>query len=423
MSIDTHFEDIQDKIATKLKAAEKQIIVAVAWLTDQRLFNILCDQSEKLIDVQVLILKDEINMKSNIDYERLIKSGGKLYWQENINNNLMHHKFCIIDKKTVLTGSYNWTNKAQSNFENIIILENEPDSSNKYLEEYKNLVPKFQDAIFFDSDYQPAEYFNTPQKRNEWFNKFPEEVQKTFQYYGRQLLYIYDEEGYVSYSEDLDENIDAILRMPKILFDVKHTLEPLKNLSNLKDLNTISHSKISNLDLTPLRNLINLEVLNLSGNKINDLTPLSKLKKLKRLNISNTKIDNLSGLENLSNLTDLDISKNNINSLDEIAKFTKLEYLSINDNNISNIDFLSMNKRLSEINMCNNKIKDISSLSNCGRLQKLNFTNNSVEDISSLQNLGCLLFVNGTKNLIPEEKIKKFKKGLRGSHYDYNIVL
>jgi Leucine-rich repeat (LRR) protein len=82
-----------------------------------------------------------------------------------------------------------------------------------------------------------------------------------------------------------------------------------------------------------------------------------------------------------------------------------------------------MNKRLSEINMWNNKIKDISSLSNCGRLQKLNFTNNSVEDISSLQNLGCLLFVNGTKNLIPEEKIKKFKNGLRGPHYEYNIIL
>lgn len=423
MSIVTHFEDIQDKIATKLKAAEKQIIVAVAWLTDQRLFNILCDQSEKLIDVQVLILKDEINMKSNIDYERLIKSGGKLYWQENINNNLMHHKFCIIDKKTVITGSYNWTNKAQTNFENIIILENEPESSKKYLEEYKNLVPKFQDAIFFDSEYQPAEYFNTPEKRYDWFCKFPDEVKRKFQYYGRQLLFIYDKEGYVSYSDDLDENIAAILRMPHVLFDAKHTLEPLKNLSNLKDLNVMSHSKISDLDLSPLKNLINLEVLNLSDNKITDLNPLSKLKKLKRLNISNTKIDSLSGLENLTNLTDLDISNNNITSLDEISNFTKLEYLKISKNQIKNIDFLSNNKRLTEILMWDNEIKEISCLSNCARLQKLNFTNNCVEDISSLVDLRCLVFVEGRCNLISEEKIKIFKRSLRSSHYEHNINL
>jgi len=422
MSIVTHFEDIQDKIATKLKAAEKQIIVAVAWLTDQRLFNILCDQSEKLIDVQVLILKDEINMKSNIDFERLIKSGGKLYWQENINNNLMHHKFCIIDKKTVITGSYNWTNKAQSNFENIIILENETDSSKKYLEEYKSLVPRFQDAIFFEQDYQPAEFFNTPEKRFTWFDKFSEKIKSNYLNNGRKLLYKYDDEGYVSYSKDLDENIEAILKMQEIFYTDVDSLEPLRNLSNLKEIN-ISCNKIENFDLTPLKNLINLEVLKISGNKITDLRPLSKLKKLKRLDISNSKIENLIGLENLTNLTDLDISNNNITSLDEISNFTKLEYLKISKNQIKNIDFLSNNKRLTEILMWDNQIKEISCLSNCARLQKLNFTNNCVEDISSLADLRCLVFVNGKGNLISDEKIKIFKRSLRSSHYEHNINL
>jgi len=37
----------------------------------------------------------------------------------------MHNKFCVIDSKTVVTGSYNWTKKAQSNYENITIIKDE----------------------------------------------------------------------------------------------------------------------------------------------------------------------------------------------------------------------------------------------------------------------------------------------------------
>jgi len=33
----------------------------------------------------------------------------------------MHHKFCIIDLKTVIHGSYNWTNKARWHNETISI--------------------------------------------------------------------------------------------------------------------------------------------------------------------------------------------------------------------------------------------------------------------------------------------------------------
>lgn len=33
----------------------------------------------------------------------------------------MHHKFCVIDLRTVIHGSYNWTNKAQWNKETISI--------------------------------------------------------------------------------------------------------------------------------------------------------------------------------------------------------------------------------------------------------------------------------------------------------------
>lgn len=38
----------------------------------------------------------------------------------------MHNKYCIIDEKILITGSYNWTIKATTlNRENILIIEDE----------------------------------------------------------------------------------------------------------------------------------------------------------------------------------------------------------------------------------------------------------------------------------------------------------
>ncbi|HYN79679.1 MAG TPA: phospholipase D-like domain-containing protein [Lamprocystis sp. (in: g-proteobacteria)] len=34
----------------------------------------------------------------------------------------MHHKFCVIDRATVIIGSYNWTKRAQANDESITVI-------------------------------------------------------------------------------------------------------------------------------------------------------------------------------------------------------------------------------------------------------------------------------------------------------------
>ncbi len=38
----------------------------------------------------------------------------------------MHHKFAILDRRTALTGSYNWTTESEDlNFENLVLLQDE----------------------------------------------------------------------------------------------------------------------------------------------------------------------------------------------------------------------------------------------------------------------------------------------------------
>lgn len=52
----------------------------------------------------------------------------------------MHHKFCIIDSNTLLTGSFNLTQNAKKNSdENLVIIKYSPSSVHKYQQEFERL--------------------------------------------------------------------------------------------------------------------------------------------------------------------------------------------------------------------------------------------------------------------------------------------
>ena len=62
--------------------------------------------------------------------------------------NKMHDKFCIIDNKLVISGSYNWSKNANDNFENIIITDDRIVVA-KFLNEYhelSNVKSLYEDA-------------------------------------------------------------------------------------------------------------------------------------------------------------------------------------------------------------------------------------------------------------------------------------
>jgi Leucine-rich repeat (LRR) protein len=407
MSIETHFNDIQKNILLELNKANRQILLAVAWLTDETLFNKLCQKADDLIDVQIIIVNDEINRNSGIDYEKLIKLGGKVYWQENLNTSLMHHKFCVIDSINVITGSYNWTRRANSNIENIIILKNETQSAKQYYDEFKSLVPRFEEANFFEEGYKSAEYFNTPEKRLNWYNAIPDDIKRTFTHYGSQLIWTYNQDGYVILNENLDENIAAIFRVKELIYsgtDLKY----LESLSNLESLSISSHRKCS--DLTPLKNLIRLKKLRISENNISDLNPLYKLKKLEHLFLVNNNISSLKGIENLNKIKFLDISGNNINSLEGLLNHTKLTDLRFNRNNVSSLKPISNNSSLERLEFSKNLVEDLEPIRNCLKMKILDFPYNKVNYLSQKLHFPKLEHLSVDGNPLSREDMFLFKK-------------
>lgn len=134
---------IQNEIQKELFNAKESICIAVAWFTNDLLFQPLMMKLQLGINVELILNHDEINVSEDneIDFNAFIDAGGKLHW--NRSNQLMHDKFCIIDDRIVITGSYNWTNKAEYNNENISVFCDEDDTVAFYKDEFSILCSKY----------------------------------------------------------------------------------------------------------------------------------------------------------------------------------------------------------------------------------------------------------------------------------------
>ena len=116
MQTEAIFENIASRIQEEINQAQKSIYIAVAWFTNKKIFEKLIVKASEGCSIHIIISNDEINNNSSINFEQLKKYHGKVYKIGNGENELMHNKFCVIDYNTVITGSYNWSYKAENNF-------------------------------------------------------------------------------------------------------------------------------------------------------------------------------------------------------------------------------------------------------------------------------------------------------------------
>lgn len=126
---EVYFEKIEQEIIEAIDSAEFTIWVAVAWFKNQKLFNHLVAKKNQGVNVQLIILDDKINESSGLSYEREFET--YRFPKYGKYENILHVKFCIIDLKQVIHGSYNWTYKANYNYEYI-----ENDKNRKKAEDY-----------------------------------------------------------------------------------------------------------------------------------------------------------------------------------------------------------------------------------------------------------------------------------------------
>ena len=145
MDTSVYFEKISEEISKHLEGATHDIVIAIAWFTDASLFNILRRKASTGVTINLLYLDCEINNRASFSIGQLEAYQARLFpiSSDMQPNNIMHNKFCVIDGKHVITGSYNWTNRAKSNDENITVFLDSPEFATRFLKEFDDLLEKY----------------------------------------------------------------------------------------------------------------------------------------------------------------------------------------------------------------------------------------------------------------------------------------
>lgn len=133
---DAFFSEIKDTIIQGIRNAKYLIWCAVAWITDDDIYNELHQKRNNGIQIRILTSDEPSNsrlLKNLCDNFEVVKIP---QWGEN-SRNRMHDKFCIIDLEYVMHGSYNWSRNAMSNNETLATALD------------KDFVKKFADEFMF----------------------------------------------------------------------------------------------------------------------------------------------------------------------------------------------------------------------------------------------------------------------------------
>ena len=115
------FSNIERTLLSNIKKTARDIKIAVAWFTNPQLFSSLLTLLDAGKEIEIILADELINFSNKkVNFQYLIDKGVEIRISRF--PNLMHNKFCIIDERLLITGSYNWTKSAEiNNYENIIL--------------------------------------------------------------------------------------------------------------------------------------------------------------------------------------------------------------------------------------------------------------------------------------------------------------
>lgn len=132
-------------IANMLRTCKKSLDIAIFSLSNNTLYEAVKEVWEAGCEVRI-IADDECCNNFGSDIYRLAAMGIPVK-TDNSKQFHMHHKFAIIDKAVVVTGSFNWTSQAVlNNQENILFFENKG-LAQQYTDEYNKLFKSFEVEI------------------------------------------------------------------------------------------------------------------------------------------------------------------------------------------------------------------------------------------------------------------------------------
>ena len=131
----TNGTEIKQRILGEINRAQKSIYLAMAFFTDRDIANEIIEAKKRNLTIDIILSSNA----QNETVKQMFKDSHISVHAFNTGDErgMMHHKFCLIDEKISINGSYNYSyNASNNNVENIHVSDS--------LEIYRQLFTEFE---------------------------------------------------------------------------------------------------------------------------------------------------------------------------------------------------------------------------------------------------------------------------------------
>jgi len=125
-----------DTIIYWISRANQSVHVLMYIFTLQNVAEALISAYDRGVEVKIVFDKSQ---GSSYSQQALLKAAGIEVRNDTNPNGIMHNKVAIIDNRIVITGSFNWTNSAENNNNENLIVIHSVDVASRYESEFQNI--------------------------------------------------------------------------------------------------------------------------------------------------------------------------------------------------------------------------------------------------------------------------------------------
>ncbi len=366
-------EQIKPTILEQLSKAKKSILVVVAWFNDKDIFELLLKKatdSNVLIKIILSEEDEEDTVNAELPFQKLLDVNENIYIFKIPKDAVMvHQKFCIVDGKNCISGSYNWTFGASyKNLENVILVENDEKVCKPFIKEFDRIFDEYCKPIINTSTKKLQELFHLLQNSIKHGNiRLAINVDKVVKDIKSKFL-IPDNintESFDTFNDPITIDSDEELIMKW------WTLLP----KNWKTFFLKNYLKVESIyiDVFAIKNLFTAtENLIIPKDAVQNIFAFSGIKNLsfiRSIEANSCKLLTLNNIENFSKLTNLVLRGNRLFSLHIINELPSLEKIDVCENDISKIDYLTENHSVKEFHFMNNPCTSLEGIQNLKSLE------------------------------------------------------
>ncbi|MES2063526.1 MAG: phospholipase D-like domain-containing protein [Bacteroidota bacterium] len=150
----TNGSEIKQRIVQEISSAKQSVKLAMAWFTDRDIAGAIIAAKNRQVNVDILLSS---NVQNETVKQMFTAAGVPVHaFETGDERGMMHHKFCLIDNRLTINGSYNYSYNASNNNVENIHLSDDTATHRQFLAEFDRLKYNIDNNIPLSTNAQTS---------------------------------------------------------------------------------------------------------------------------------------------------------------------------------------------------------------------------------------------------------------------------